>query len=71
MAGLEQMLAKLESQASRARQLGWEDLVHVALSQLNSARGQLADLASQLHQLLAEEAKLASVTQMLQAKIDA
>jgi hypothetical protein len=71
MAGLEQMLAKLESQASRARQLGREDLVHVALSQLNSARGQLADLASQLHQLLAEEAKLASVTQMLQAKIDA
>jgi hypothetical protein len=51
--------------------LGREDLVHVALSQLNSARGQLADLASQLHQLLAEEAKLASVTQMLQAKIDA
>jgi hypothetical protein len=70
MAALEPMLAKLGSQAGRARQLGREDLAQEALSRQNSARSQLADLASQLHQLLDEEAKLTTLAQTLQARID-
>jgi len=71
MAALEPMLAKLGSQADRARQLGREDLAQEALTRQNSTRSQLADLASQLHQLLDEETKLVTLAQTLQARIDA
>ena len=67
---LEQMQTKLESLAGQARQMGREDLALDALTRQNSAQSQLADLASQLDQLLATRAKLTTTAQTLQARID-
>jgi Protein of unknown function (DUF4236) len=67
---LEQSMAKLEQQIGKARQLGREDLAQEALTRLNLAQSQVADLKSQVDQLLAQRVKLTTAAQTLQAKID-
>jgi hypothetical protein len=67
---LKQSQAKLGSLAGRARQMGREDLAQDALTRQNSAQSQLAELTSQLDQLLATRAKLTTTAQTLQARID-
>ena len=65
---LEQEEAKLAAQAVKARQLGREDLAHVALARQQEAAGRRAELAVQLDQVLAEEAKLTVAAQRLRTK---
>jgi Protein of unknown function (DUF4236) len=67
---LEQQMAKLEQQMGKARQFGREDLAQEALTRLKLAQGQVAEMKTQVHQLLAERAKLTTTAQALQAKID-
>ena len=75
MTALAQAQAKLGQQAETARRFGREDLAQATLARQEAARSQLAGLALQNDQLLAEEArlkaKLATAAQALQAKIDA
>jgi len=75
MTALAQAQAKLGQQAETARRIGREDLAQVALARQEATRSQLAALALQYDQLLAEEArlqaKLTTAAQALQAKIDA
>jgi phage shock protein A len=75
VAALMQAQAKLGRQAETARRFGREDLAQAALARQEAARSQLAALALQYDQLLAEEAKLrvklTTTAQALQAKIDA
>jgi phage shock protein A len=74
MTALAQAQAKLGQQAETARRFGREDLAHAALARQEATRSQLAGLALQHDQLLAEEARLqarlATAAQALQAKID-
>jgi phage shock protein A len=67
--------AKLGQQAETARRFGREDLAQAALARQEATRSQLAGLARQHDQLLAEEARLqarhAAAARALQAKIDA
>jgi phage shock protein A len=65
---LEQEEAKLAAQAVKARQMGREDLAHVALARQREAAGRRTELAVQLDQVLAEEAKLTVAAQRLQTK---
>jgi phage shock protein A len=70
MTALAQAQAKLGQQAETARRFGREDLAQAALARQEAARSQLASLAIQHGQLLAEEASLTTTAQALQAKID-
>jgi phage shock protein A len=67
---LEELMAKLEHQISKARQSGREDLAQEALTRLNSGQSQIAALKSQLDQVLAERVKFTAAAQRLQTKID-
>ena len=58
MTALAQAQAKLGQQAETARRFGREDLAQAALARQQAARSQLAALALQHGQLLAEEARL-------------
>jgi len=68
MTVLEQQDAKLGQQAAKARQIGREDLAHVALARQQEARSQRAGLHDQLGQLLSEEARLTIAAQRVQAR---
>ena len=68
MTVLEQQVAKLGQQAAKARQLGREDLAHVALAQQQEARSQRAGLHDQVDQMLGEEARLTIAAQRVQAR---
>ena len=68
MTVLEQQEAKLGQQAAKARQIGREDLAHVALARQQEAHSQRAELHDQLGQLLGEEARLTIAAQRLQAR---
>jgi phage shock protein A len=70
IAALEQQAARLDQQVGKARQLGREDLAQEALTRRNAVQGQIAEMISQLNQLLAERAKLTTTAQTLQARID-
>lgn len=65
---LEQEEAKLAAHADKAREMGREDLVHIALARRQEAEGHRVELAVQLDQVLAEEAKLTIAGQRLQTK---
>jgi phage shock protein A len=65
---LKQEEAKLAMQAAKARQLGREDLAHVALARQQEAEGHRGALSVQLDQVLAAEAKLTVAAQRLQTK---
>jgi phage shock protein A len=65
---LERQEAKLGGQAAKALQMGREDLARAALARQRQAESQRTELASQLDQLLGEEAKLAIAAQRLQAR---
>ena len=67
---LEELMAKLEHEISKARQSGREDLAQEALTRLNSGQSQIAALKSQLDQVLAERVKFTAAAQRLQTKID-
>jgi phage shock protein A len=75
MTALAQTQAKLGQQAETARRFGREDLAQAILARQEAARSQLAALALQYDQLLAEEAeleaKLSTTARALQAKVDA
>lgn len=68
LTALEQQEAKLGRQADVARQFGREDLAHVARARQQEAQSQHAELAAELGQLLAEEARLTRAAQRLQAR---
>jgi phage shock protein A len=68
MTVLEQQDAKLGQQAAKARQLGREDLAHVALARQQEARSQRAELHDQVGQMLGEEARLTIAAQRVQAR---
>ena len=70
LAALEQHQAKLERQIVNARRFGRQDLAQRVQTLLNSGQAEIAELKSQLDQVLSERAKLATVAQRLQAKID-
>jgi len=70
IAALEQDQTKLEQRIEEARQSGREDLAEQALTLQNSGQSQIAELKSQLDQVLAKRVKLATAAQRLQAKID-
>jgi phage shock protein A len=65
---LELQEEKLAAQAAKARQMGREDLAHAALARQREAQGYRAELAVQLDQVLAEEAKLTTGARRLQTK---
>ncbi|MHB1235174.1 MAG: PspA/IM30 family protein [Microbacteriaceae bacterium] len=62
---------KLQQQASQALAAGREDLAREALTRRAAAQQQLADLAQQHEGLKAQEDKLITAAQRLQAKVDA
>ena len=62
---------KLENQGRAALAVGREDLAREALSRRSGVQQQMADLATQLAQLQAEEEKLILAQQRLQAKVEA
>ena len=68
MAVLAEQEAKLGQQAAKARQIGREDLAHVALARQQEAQSQRAGLHDQLGHLLGEEARLTSAAQRVQAR---
>jgi phage I-like protein len=70
IAALEQDQTKLEQRIEEARQSGREDLAEQALTLQNSGQSQIAELKSQLDQVLAKRVKLTTAAQRLQAKID-
>src|SRR5450631_1083871 len=71
MNSLELSSNKLDKQARDALSAGREDLAREALSRKSGVQGQLADLNTQYTSLQAEEEKLTSASQRLQAKVDA
>ncbi len=62
---------KLQEQATQAVAAGREDLAREALTRRSAAQQQLAGLAEQHASLQAQEQKLVSASQRLQAKVDA
>src|SRR5450755_3823219 len=68
---VELQMSQLEKQARDALSAGREDLAREALSRKSGVQGQLADLNTQYTSLQAEEEKLTSASQRLQAKVDA
>lgn len=65
---LAQQEAKLGRQATKACQMGREDLARAALARQREAESQRTELAVQLGQLLREEAKLTNAARRLQAR---
>jgi phage shock protein A len=65
---LEQEEAKLAAQAVKARQMGRDDLAHVALARQQEAAEHRGELAAQVDQILGEEAKLTTAARRLETK---
>jgi hypothetical protein len=68
---LQQQITKLRGQAEAARQAGQQDLAGEAQARETAVREQLAGLQRQYAVLAAEEEKLTSASQRLQAKVEA
>src|SRR5437763_15723593 len=68
---LEQSVVKLETQARQALGASREDLARQALERKAAVQQQLQGLDQQIHQLEAQQEKLVSSEQQLQAKIEA
>ena len=68
---LEASVAKLDSQARQALQVGREDLARVALERKKGVQVQLQDLDAQRAQLQTEQDKLVLAEQKLTAKVEA
>ena len=68
IAALGQEEAKLAAQAVKARQMGRDDLARIALARQQEAAGRRAELAVQLDQVPAGEAKLTVAAQRLRTK---
>ncbi|GII90172.1 PspA/IM30 family protein [Sinosporangium siamense] len=68
---LEQQGARLEDQGRKALTVGREDLAREALTRRSGLQSQIADLRIQHDNLQAEEEKLTTASQRLQAKVDA
>ena len=68
---LETQADKLEDQGRQALSVGREDLAREALTRRSGVHQQLTDLQGQYANLQAEEEKLTTASQRLQAKIEA
>lgn len=69
--GLNASVDKLQQQAAQALAAGREDLAREALTRRAAAQQQFADLGQQHASLKAQEDKLVTASQRLQAKVDA